>query len=49
MRNIGYEWRNLAEGFRHVEVLEAQFRAEWATRLERAWREKTEAERQKAR
>lgn len=49
MRNIGHEWRNLAEGFLRVVVLEARFRAEWGSRLERARRKRMEAERQKAR
>jgi hypothetical protein len=49
VRNIGYEWRDLAEGFLRVEALEARFRAEWGSRLERARRERMEAERQKAR
>ena len=43
MRNIGAEWRNLAEGFRRVEALEAQFRAEWEPRLEQARKQKEEA------
>jgi hypothetical protein len=49
MKNIGAEWRNLADGFLRVETLEAQFRAEWGPRLERARREKAEAERQEYR
>lgn len=49
MRNIGPEWRNLAEGFLRVEALEAQFRAEWSPRLEEAWRQRSEAEQQKFR
>ena len=44
MRDIGPEWRNLAEGLLRVEALEAQFRAEWGPRLEEARRERAEAE-----
>jgi hypothetical protein len=46
MKNIGAEWRNLAEGFLRVETLEAQVRAEWGARLEKARREREEAKRQ---
>jgi hypothetical protein len=49
VRNIGPEWRNLAEGLLRVEALEAQFRAEWGLRLEEARRKRIEAERQRAR
>jgi hypothetical protein len=49
VRNIGYKWRNLAEGFLRVEALSAQFRAEWGPRLEKARRESIEAKRQKVR
>jgi Nuclease-related domain len=44
VRNIGPEWRNLAEGFMRVEDLEAQVRAEWDLRLEEARKERNEAE-----
>lgn len=49
MRSIGPEWRNLAEGLLCVETLEAQFRAEWNSRLERAWEKRNEIERRRAR
>jgi hypothetical protein len=49
VRNIGPEWRNLAEGFLRVEASEAKFRAEWGARLEEARRKRNEAERQRAR
>jgi hypothetical protein len=44
VRNIGPEWRKLAEGFMRVEALEAQVRAEWGLRLEEARKERNEAE-----
>ncbi len=47
MRNIGPDWRNLADGHLRVEALEAQFRTEWSPRLEEAWRKRSEAEEQK--
>ncbi|CAN5894246.1 hypothetical protein BH18ACT11_BH18ACT11_14090 [soil metagenome] len=43
MRNIGAEWRNLGEGLLRVETLEAQVRAEWGPRLEKARRERVKA------
>lgn len=43
MKNIGAEWRNLAEGLLRIEALEAQFRAEWGLRLEMARRAAEEA------
>ncbi len=49
MRNIGPQWRNLAEGLLRVEALEARFRAEWSPRLEEAWRKRSEAEVQRLR
>ncbi len=49
MRNIGPDWRSLAEGHLYVEALEAQFRAEWSPRIEEAWRKRSEAEKQKYR
>ncbi len=48
VRNIGPEWRDLAEGHLRVEALQAQFRAEWL-RVEEAWRKRSEAEQQKFR
>jgi Nuclease-related domain len=48
VRNIGSEWRNLAEGLLRVEALETQFRAEWGPRLEEARKERNEAERRRA-
>ncbi len=44
MRSIGPEWRDLAEGFTHVEALEARFRAIWGPRLEEARRRRQEGE-----
>ncbi len=49
MKNISSEWRNLAEGLLRVETLEAKFRAEWGPRLEKARRDRQEAERQRNR
>ncbi len=49
MKNIGAEWRNLAEGLLRVETLEMQFRAEWGPRLEKARKEREEAKRQRNR
>ena len=49
MRNIGSKWRNLADGLLSIEALETQFRAEWGQRLEKAQRERNEAERQQGR
>jgi hypothetical protein len=49
VRNIGPEWRNLAEGLLRVEALEASFRAEWDTQLEEARRKRNEAELQRLR
>ena len=46
MRNLGHEWRNLAEVLLCVESLEAKFRAECGPRLEDARRERIEAKRQ---
>jgi hypothetical protein len=49
VKNIGPEWRNLAEGLLRVEALEARFHKEWGPRLEEARRKVGEAERQKYR
>ncbi|MDP9485654.1 MAG: NERD domain-containing protein [Actinomycetota bacterium] len=46
MRNIGPDWRDLAEGHLRVEALEARFHAEWSPRIEEAWRKRSEAEKQ---
>lgn len=29
MRNVGLQWRNLADGLSRVEALEARFRGHW--------------------
>ena len=47
MRNIGHQWRNLAEGLLRIEALEAQFRAEWSPLLEEARQKRNEAKRQR--
>jgi hypothetical protein len=49
MKNIGAEWRNLAEGLLRIEALEAQVRAEWGLQLEMARRAAEEAGRQRNR
>lgn len=49
MKNIGAEWRNLAEGLKCVEILEARFRAEWGARLDEARRRVEETRRRKNR
>jgi hypothetical protein len=49
MKNIGAEWRNLAEGLLRIEALEAQVRAEWGLQLEMARRATEEAGRQRNR
>ena len=49
MRNVGPEWRGLAEGFLRVGALEERFRDEWGPRLEEARRKKGETDRRKLR
>lgn len=49
MRNVGLQWRNLADGLSRVEALEARFRGHWAPRLEKARRARYEADLRRAR
>lgn len=49
MKNIGAEWRDLADGLLRIEALGARFRAEWGARLEMARREREEARRRVSR
>jgi hypothetical protein len=49
VRNVGLQWRNLADGLSRVEALEARFRGHWAPRLEKARRARYEADLRRAR
>jgi hypothetical protein len=49
MRNVGLQWRNLADGLLRVEALEARFRSHWGPQLEKARHARYEADVQRAR